>query len=202
MIIQASTKKQISVGGRGRYLIVRASSAPVYVSTDTLRPQRLQTGDRINVEQFNELFVEHHQSGDVTFDYQISDLEHKPAATDDIVIRKIIEPIQFEAHVKVDDGLQVKTILPAQMSTFDDITIQPGERVRLTRGGFHQVTIQVISDEMTKVRVGDVNAGASRGLLVMGSKSAIGSLSIDYTGELHAYNASETTAILTIMGVQ
>ncbi|SHO59140.1 YdcH family protein [Vibrio quintilis] len=202
MIIEAHTKKQISVGGRGRYLIVRASSAPVYVSTDTLRPQRLQTGDRINVEQFNELFVEHHQAGEVTFDYQISDLEHKPAATDDIVIRKIIEPIQFEAHVKVNDGLKVKTILPAQMSTFDDITIQPGERVRLTSGGFRQVTVQVISDAMTKVRIGDKSTTANRGLLAMGSQSAIGSLSIDFSGEVYGYNASETTAKLTVMGVK
>ncbi|CAM3708490.1 hypothetical protein VA7868_02928 [Vibrio aerogenes CECT 7868] len=202
MIVKPSQQIAISVGGRGRYLIVRSTSAPVFISADGLRPQRLQTGDRINVEQFEQMFIEHHQSDDVNFDYQISDLEHKPAATDDIVIRRIVEPIQFEAHVKVDDGLKVKTILPAQMSTFDDITIQPGESVRLTAGGFRQVTIQVISDEMTKVRIGDKSTGANRGLLVMGSKSAIGSLSIDYTGELYAYNASQTTAILTIMGVQ
>ncbi|SHO54479.1 hypothetical protein [Vibrio quintilis] len=202
MIIKPNHQTSIAVGGKGRYLIVRSTSAPVFISADGLRPQRLQTGDRINVEQFNQMFVEHRQTSDVNFDYQISDLEHKPAATDDIVIRRIVEPIQFEAHVSVNDGLKVQEITPSLMTALDDVTLPPGQSVRLTAGGFRQVTVQVISDELTPVRIGGGTVSATRGLLVLGSKSAIGSLSVDFSGAVHAYNASDKTAKLTIVGVK
>jgi len=202
MILQPNTDTPISVGGRGKYLIVRQTSAPVFIYADGLSPQRLESGDRINVLEFEKMYLNHRQTSAVDFDYQISDLEHKPASTSGLVVQRIIEPIQFEASVKVDDGLKVSIISPKQMSTHPDIEIAPQSKFKLSSGGAHQITVQVISDELTAVRVGDFNVAGNRGLLVTGNQHATGSISLDFSGELYAYNTSKTKARLAIFEVK
>ncbi|SIO96687.1 hypothetical protein [Vibrio spartinae] len=202
MILQPNTETPITVGGRGKYLIVRSTSAPVFISADGLKPQRLESGDRIQVTEFENMFLTHHSPDIVNFDYQISDLEHKPASTSGLVVQRIIEPIQFEASVRVADGLKVATISSSQMVTRPDIEIAPQTKAKLTSGGYRQVVMQVISDELTALRVGDFNVSGNRGALVIGSKAAIGSLSFDFSGELYAYNASSTPARLAVLEVK
>ncbi|ASA54420.1 hypothetical protein [Vibrio gazogenes] len=202
MILQPNTETPISVGGRGKYLIVRSTSAPVFISADGLSPQRLESGDRINVLEFEKMFLSHHSHKTVNFDYQISDLEHKPASTSGLVVQRIIEPIQFEASVRVEDGLKVATIPSSQMVTHPDIEITPQTKTKLTSGGYRQVVMQVISDELTDLRVGDFNVSGNRGALVIGSKAAIGSLSFNFSGELYVYNVSSNTARLAVLEVK
>ncbi|WFB46727.1 hypothetical protein [Vibrio coralliilyticus] len=202
MIIKPGTQTPISVGGRGQYLIVRSTSAPVFIGADNLKPQRLETGDRINVAEFDQMFLEHKMDRDVTFDYQISDIEVRPASTSGLVVQRIIEPIEFSATVKVADGLKTEALSPSSMTTTPDLTIAPGTRKKITSGGFRQVSIQVISDSVTTLRIGDFNVAADRGLLVMGSQHATGALSLDFTGELYAYNTSPSTARLSLVGVK
>lgn len=202
MILQPNVDTPIAVGGRGKYLIVRQTSAPVFVAADGLSPQRLESGDRVNVLEFEKMFLSHRQSYAVDFDYQISDLEHKPASTSGLVVQRIIEPIHFEATVKVQDGLKVATIAPQQMTTKPDITIEPQNKVKISAGGAHQITVQVISDEMTSVRLGDFNVTSNRGLLVYGSQITPGSMTLNCSGELYAYNASQSKARISVMEVK
>ncbi|KUI99923.1 hypothetical protein VRK_06360 [Vibrio sp. MEBiC08052] len=202
MILQPNTETPISVGGRGKYLIVRSTTAPVFISADGLKPQRLESGDRIQVTEFENMFLTHHSPDTVNFDYQISDLEHKPASTSGLVVQRIIEPLKFNAKVTVTDGQKVELISPSAMTTQPDIEIAAGEKARLTTGGYRQLTIQVISDEVTTLRIGDFNVSSNRGLMVMGSSNAVGSVSLDFSGELYAYNASATHARLTVTGVK
>ncbi|MEZ8102222.1 hypothetical protein [Vibrio bivalvicida] len=201
MELQPNKQTPISVGGKGKYLIVRSTSAPVFIGDDNLRPQRLESGDRINVSEFDKLFLEHKESQTVTFDYQISDLEVRPASTSGLVVQRIIEPIEFSATVSVADGLKVEPLSPAAMTTKPDIEIAPNAKVKICNSGFRKVSIQVISDEVTTLRVGDFNIASNRGLMVMGSKHATGSLSLEFTGELYAVNTSTSTARLSVVGV-
>ncbi|MYM58521.1 hypothetical protein GTG28_04725 [Vibrio sp. OCN044] len=202
MELQPGTQTPISVGGKGKYLIVRSTSAPVFISADSLRPQRLESGDRINVSEFDKMFLEHKAPQTVAFDYQISDLEVRPASTSGLVVQRIIEPIEFSATVRVEDGLRVEPLSPDTMTTKPDIEIAPNAKVKICNSGFRQVSIQVISDNVTVLRIGDFNIASNRGLMVMGSKHATGSLSLEYTGELYAVNTSASTARLSIVGVQ
>lgn len=201
MQLQPNTQTPISVGGKGKYLIVRSTSAPVFISSDNLRPQRVESGDRINVSEFDKMFLEHHQSQVVTFDYQISDLEVRPASTSGLVVQRIIEPIKFKATVHVADGLKTESLSSKEMTTKPDIEIAPNEKVKICGSGFREVLIQVISDEVTTLRVGDFSVASNRGLMVMGSKHATGSLSLKFTGELYAVNTSTSNARLSVVGV-
>lgn len=148
------------------------------------------------------MFLEHKAPQTVAFDYQISDLEVRPASTSGLVVQRIIEPIEFSATVHVGDGLKVEPLSPDTMTTKPDVEIAPNAKVKICNSGFRQVSIQVISDEVTTLRVGDFHIASNRGLMVMGSKHATGSLSLDYTGELYAVNTSASTARLSIVGVK
>ncbi|MDC5719433.1 hypothetical protein [Vibrio europaeus] len=202
MELQPGIQTQISVGGKGKYLIVRSTSAPVFIGADNLKPQRLETGDRITVTEFDRMYLEHRQSQTVTFDYQISDIEVRPASTSGLVVQRIIEPIEFSATVSVADGLKTEAIPAAQMSTTPDVEIAPNEKKKICIGGFREVLVQVISDDVTTLRVGDFNIAANRGLVVMGSKHATGALSLEFSGELYAVNTSASNARLTVVGVK
>lgn len=202
MILPPNTNTPIAVGGKGKYLIVRQTSAPVFISADGLSPQRLESGDRINVLEFRNMFLSHNQSKAVNFDYQVSDLEHKPASTSGLVVQRIIEPIQFEATVKVQDGLKVESIAPKQFVTQPDVEIAPQSKVKVTSSGAKHITAQVISDDFTTVRLGDFNVSGNRGLLLEGSRRAPGSLSLEYSGDLYVFNASQSTARICIVKVK
>ena len=202
MILQPNSHVAISVGGCGKYLIVRSTSAPIFIGADNLKPQRLETGDRINVTAFDKMFVENNGSYAVTFDYQISDLEMRPASTAGLVVQRIVEPITFEATVKVANGLKVEALPSTQLTSQSDIEVEPHTKVKVTNGGFSKVMLQVISDEVTELRVGDFNVSANCGLMLIGSRKAIGSLSVDFSGELFVYNASTTVARLALTGVK
>ena len=202
MILPPNTDTPISVGGRGKYLIVRQTSAPVFIFADGLSPQRLESGDRINVLEFEKMFLNHNQSKAVDFDYQVSDLEHKPASTSGLVVQRIIDPIQFEATVKVQDGLKVEGIAPKQFVTQPDMDIAPQTKVKVSGSGAKRITAQVISDQLTAVRLGDFSVSGNRGLLLEGNRSAPGSLSLEYSGDLYVFNASQTTARICIVKVK
>lgn len=202
MKLNPDTQTPISVGGKGKYLIVRTTSAPVFISADNLKPQRLESGDRINVTEFDKMFLEHRQSQTVTIDYQISDAEIRPASTSGIEVQRIVEPIQFRATVSVKDGLKVEPLSPNTLTTTPDIEIAPNTKMKIGNSGFKKVSVQVISDDVTTLRIGDFSVASNRGLLVMGSKQATGALSLDFSGELYAYNASQSTARLSVVGVK
>ena len=204
MELKPNVQTPISVGGQGRYLIVRSSDAPVFISADNLKPQRLESGDRIDITVFNEMYLEHHQPQTVAFDYQVSDIDFRPASTSGLVVQRIIEPIEFSATVRVGDGLKVEQIAPQAPLSKPDRVIRPKtkERIVSPSEGFKSVMVQVISDEYTVLRVGGSNVGAQCGLMVSGYKDATGVISVDCAGDIWVYNASNAPAIIALMGVK
>lgn len=201
--IQPNNRFDFNVGGVGKFLLIRFADSGVLLASDDFRASGVQTGDAINVAEFDAMRFEN-ESGEVAkVEYQISDLPVQTNATQNITIQRIIEPIQFEASVKVVDGLQVETIAPAQLNSLADIEISAGQTVKVSSNllGRKQTAIQVISDDVTLLRVGGANVSASRGAVLNGSILAPAATVIDSSAEVYLHNASGSLAKVSVTEV-
>ncbi|MGI2932280.1 hypothetical protein [Vibrio fluvialis] len=181
------------VGNSGKYLLIRFTDHGVSLGSDNFRSQGIQTGDAINVEAHSVMRFENGTEQTVSVDYQITDLKVATNATQNLVIQRIIDPIQFEASVKVVDGLKVDVIAAASLNSLPDITIQPGETVKVTSNAANRekVAIQVISESVTTLRVGGANVAVNVGALLVGSVNAPASMSVDTSGDVWVFNTSQ-----------
>lgn len=201
--IEPKGRFDFNVGGKGKFLIIRNADENVKLASDDFRASGISTGDAINVTEYDEMRFENESDKAAQVDYQISDLPVQTNATQNLTIQRIIEPIQFEASVKVVDGLKVELISPNQLSSLPDKTIQPGQTVKLSSNalGRKQSAVQVISDDVTLLRVGGANVDASSGAILKGSITALASTVIDSAADVYAYNASNTEAKVSVTEV-
>lgn len=198
--LQPNAGHRFDVGGTGKYLLIRFADENVTLSSDAFREAGIQTGDTIDVADFNAMQFNNRSSAPVKIDYQISDLKVATNATQRITVQRIIEPIQFNASVKVKDGLKVETIAPAALISQRDKVIPAFGKLKLTsnRHKRKQITVQVISDELTALRIGGENVAADCGALVLGSKHAPSALSVDTSAAVFAFNNSSTEARVSV----
>ncbi|WP_046030544.1 hypothetical protein [Vibrio vulnificus] len=201
--IQPNDHFDFNVGGAGKYLLIRYADTGVFLASDSFRPSGIQTGDAINVTEFDAVRFENESVSVAKVEYQISDLPVQTNATQNITIQRIIEPIQFEASVKVVDGLKVELIAPNQLVSAQDKTIAPGQTAKVTSNalGRKQTAIQVISDEATTLRIGGANVAENVGALLRGSISAVASMVIESGAEVYVFNGSNTTATVSVTEV-
>ncbi|MGR5278804.1 hypothetical protein ACPV5J_19135 [Vibrio rotiferianus] len=201
--VQPNDRFDFNVGGVGKFLLIRFADSGVLLASDDFRASGVQTGDAINVAEFDAMRFEN-ESGEVAkVEYQISDLPVQTNATQNITIQRIIEPIQFEASVKVVDGLQVEVIASSGMDSLPDKTVNAGQTVTINSNklGRKQTLIQVISDDVTALRVGGAGVSANAGALLKGSINAPASMVIDNAAPVYVHNASATAAKISVTEV-
>ncbi|MGR5276504.1 hypothetical protein ACPV5J_07485 [Vibrio rotiferianus] len=192
-----------NVGGKGQYLIIRNAADNVHLASDYFRSSGISTGDAINVSEYDAMRFENGSDSVATVEYQISDLPIQTNATQNLTITRIIEPIQFEASVKVVDGLQVEVIASSGMDSLPDKTVNAGQTVTINSNklGRKQTLIQVISDDVTALRVGGAGVSANAGALLKGSINAPASMVIDNAAPVYVHNTSATAAKISVTEV-
>lgn len=201
--VQPNNHFAFNVGGKGKFLLIRFADSGVLLASDDFRASGVQTGDAINVAEFDAMRFEN-ESGEVAkVEYQISDLPVQTNATQNITIQRIIEPIQFEASVKVVDGLKVEPLVPSSLNSMSDVEIQAGQRIKVSSNvlGRKKTVIQVISDDVTTLRVGGENVSGNTGALLQGSILAIASVEIDSSADVYLFNASSSLATVSVTEV-
>ena len=115
---------------------------------------------------------------------------------------RIKEPIKVTASATVENGT-MHVISGANLSTNDDVTIEAGQAKRLSSLNSERkaLLVQVISPSRTQLRLGDSTVSNGRGVVLAGSMSAPGSMPIETSGELWAFNESGEEATVSVMEV-
>ncbi|MET2901415.1 hypothetical protein ABXV22_24440 [Vibrio rotiferianus] len=192
-----------NVSSKGKYLLIRASDSGVVLGSDDFRSTGIQTGDAINVSEFDAMRFENPTDETLRVEYQVSDLPISTNATQNIEIQRIIEPIEFEATVKLEDGLKVEPIAPTRLNSLPDKEIQAGQTVKVTSNETDrkQTVIQVHSDNVTLLRIGGVNVNANTGAILSGSVHAMASTVIDSSADVYLHNTASTVAKVSVTEV-
>lgn len=117
-------------------------------------------------------------------------------------IDRIKEPIQVTASATVENGT-VHVISGANLVISDDVTINAGQAKRLSGLNSERkaLLVQVISSSRTQLRLGDSSVSQGRGIVLAGSISAPGSMPVETSGELWAFNESSEPATISVMEV-
>jgi len=117
-------------------------------------------------------------------------------------IDRIKEPIQVTASATVENGT-VHVISGANLAISDDVTINAGQAKRLSGLNSERkaLLVQVISSSRTQLRLGDSSVSQGRGIVLAGSISAPGSMPVETSGELWAFNESSEPATISVMEV-
>ncbi|NOH85903.1 hypothetical protein F0249_19130 [Vibrio sp. 03-59-1] len=201
--IQAGASFPFDVAKQGKYLIIRSLTKSVMLESDSFRGLSLDSGDAVDVSEFGAMRFENNHAEAVSIDYQISDLKVQTQAMQNIVVQRIIDPIQFEASVRVEDGLKIELIASSRLSSAPDMTLQAGEVKRVTSNASNrkQTLIQVLSDSPTLLRVGAANVAANIGAVLHGSISAPASTVIDSSADVYLFNASDSSAKVSVTEV-
>ncbi|MCR9640807.1 hypothetical protein NB496_09205 [Vibrio alginolyticus] len=201
--IEPQGRFDFNVGGKGKFLLIRNTDDGVKLASDDFRASGISTGDAINVAEYDGMRFENDSHVVVEVEYQISDLPIQTSVTQNLTIKRIIEPIQFEASVRVVDGLKVEVIASSGMDSLPDKTINAGQTVSVSsnKEGRKQTLIQVISDDVTTLRVGGAGVSANAGALLKGSINAPASMVIDNAAEVYIHNASAKAAKISVTEV-
>lgn len=101
-----------NAGQSGKYLILRDTTHSLLLQGDTMRPVEIFGGDTVDVSAFDKLELNNHQSVDVTFEYQVSDLlimtkAQKISVNNALLVSEIEKPVQVK---KVQDPVQVSEV--------------------------------------------------------------------------------------------
>ncbi|MEZ9043208.1 MULTISPECIES: hypothetical protein [unclassified Vibrio] len=101
-----------NAGQSGKYLILRDTTHSLLLQGDTMRPVEIFGGDTVDVSAFDKLELNNHQSVDVTFEYQVSDLlimtkAQKISVNNALLVSEIEKPVHVR---KVQDPVQVSEV--------------------------------------------------------------------------------------------
>lgn len=205
MIINVVAGQEFPLSLEGQYLYLRAARGDVDFYRDA-------SGERFTLNRTAVYRVKGGELGRLIvtprFTGEIEVLtgwgEFNPPSDDsNLTIQRIIEPIQFEASVNVNDGQKVEVMKPTRLNTLPDRLVSAGERVRVTSNsqGRQSTLLQVISDELTALRVGGSDVSANAGALLVGALDMPASTVIETSAAVWVYNASKTAAKISVTEV-
>ncbi|AXN32283.1 hypothetical protein [Vibrio coralliilyticus] len=182
LTLQPKEIRQHSVGN-DRFLIVRSATRYIWVVSDGGERIRVEGGDRLDISPFKKISVENPHHIAVTVEYQFTRRDLKPSG----------------AATSTNE-----TKAPQEFATAPHITIARGEKELLVpaNGSRVEVLIQNISQVEGEAMIGDVNVAPDVGLPVMGNRRNPAGLTINGSGDLWAYNNSETPVTLAVMEVR
>ncbi|MCC4859639.1 hypothetical protein [Vibrio splendidus] len=88
-----------NAGQSGKYLILRETTHSFLLQGDAMRPIEIFAGDTVDVSRFDKLELHNHQTVDVTFEYQVSDVlimtkAQKISVNNALLVSEIEKPIQ------------------------------------------------------------------------------------------------------------
>jgi len=201
--IPAGEQFDFDVTAKGRNLLLRSVSKTVFLESDDFRGLILESGDAVDVGDYGEMrFINLHDVA-ITVSYQISDLNVINQAQQNVIIQRIIEPIQFEASVRVVDGLKVDPMSPSQLFTIADQTIEAGSTLKVSseRTNRKETAIQVISELETTLRIGNSSVNAGSGALLSGSIQNPAAFTVNSSAAVYVHNTSNTAATVAVLEV-
>lgn len=194
--LQPGVPKRFATG-KNKWLIVRECAEFVYLCSERQAKIRLEFGDKLDVSQMGEVELVNPHSVPVKIIYQLSQVDMS------------VQP-RFEAKLsesvavsEIRSVVSVNAVSAQNFVTRDHIEIQPLATKRLVYPSAtrKETLIQNISPNEAEARVGDINIGATRGLVLHGSAENIGAMGIDGGGELFAYNNSSSVLKLAVFEV-
>lgn len=209
MKITLSANERRPIPSQGKYLVVRSAEKPFLIQDPTsgLPETEVRAADNIELVDVKTLFAINPHDVAITVDLHISAFPIRTNDGGSVTISggsidRINESIQVTASATVKNGT-MHVISGASIADSTDKTIAAGQRIRMADSNPNRkaLVLQVISASKTTLRVGSDAVSANRGALVAGSLSAPAVMPIETTAELWAYNASDTTATVTVLEV-
>jgi hypothetical protein len=199
MIIAPHSK--FNLASTSRYFNVLTASRAFQISSvhQGLEKTTVKSGHSYDLNGVDIIDIHNDGNDDLVVEFEVSELKTVSGSNSGIeivnapTIKKIVEPIT--AHTK--------SVNPVTLQTAIDIVLAPGERKKLVDASVsrYEFLIQNISGTRTFVRVGDDSVSAVKGLIVVGSRNAPATMSLNCGGAVYAYNDSGQQAILSILEV-
>ena len=192
----------------GRYLEVRSATGEIEISGNGLAVMRLSSGEQVDLHDIEKIKVRNVSGSANIVDLQtFSHLKVGNSVTDVAItnipsIQRIEEAIQVTAQATVENGT-MHVILGTTIADSPDISINAKSKKLLLAANSDRkaVLIQVISSKKTQLRIGGVSVTAGRGAVVAGSINAIGSMPIETSGAIYAFNESSEQAKVAIVEI-
>jgi hypothetical protein len=200
MIIAPHSK--FNLASTSRYFNILTANRSFQISSvhQGLEKTTVKSGHSYDLNGVDVIDLHNDGNDDLVLEFEVSDLKTVSGSNNGVeivnapTIKEIVNPIT--AHTK--------SLNPVTLQTEIDITLVPGERKKLVDASVsrYELLIQNISGTRTFVRVGDGSVSAVKGLIVVGSRNAPATMSLNTGGAVYAYNDSGEQAVLSILEVK
>lgn len=183
----------------GQFILIDSAYASVRVIVNN-QSYLMNAGDQLELDEFKEITLENTTGNLNRVQIRCGMGKFSPRVDHQQVQITDLPPMQ------VAEGQKVTTEKnnPVSGASLEDVVIPSGEkrRVLTTDSSRYELLIQNISEDSTTLRIGDENVSERCGLLMGGSQRAVGTISLNYGGDLYVYNASSTAAKISIFEVR
>lgn len=205
-ILQPSESFTYETDG-SKWLEVRYSSGEIEVSSPTLNPVRLSSGEVYDVSGSSKLTIinvsgEENTISLQTFDrLKVGNLATDVAVTNKVVIDRIEQALTVNAQFDSNNAIHV--VSGGTYKAHADKTVNAKQSRELLPANANRkfATIQLISGAVTPVRIGDATVAANVGSYVSGSLAKPATIEIKTTDAIHAFNDADSEANFTITEV-
>ncbi|KJY93964.1 hypothetical protein TW84_01585 [Vibrio neptunius] len=196
MILQPGEIKRISVT-RYRWLIVREAQDHFYVQSDNRERTRIDAGDRLNIQEFNELELSNPRTTPINVVYQLT--EHDIETTPPVNL-KVADAM---AVTEVRSVVDTREVSAQSFTTPAHLTIDQGKRVRLCQASAsrREIIIQNISANECEAMLGGQDVSSVNGLSVMGDRQNPAGMTLTGGAELWAFNNGSGPLKLAVLEV-
>ncbi|MGY3689077.1 hypothetical protein ACXAAV_20565 [Vibrio coralliilyticus] len=196
MILQPGEVKRISVA-RYRWLIVREASDYFFVQSDNSERTRIDAGDKLNIDELNELELSNPRTTPTHVVYQLTEREIE---TTPPVNLKVADAM---AVTEVRTIVNTREVSPQSFTSAAHVDIEPGKSRRLCQASASrkEIVVQNISTNECEAMLGGQTVSAVNGLSILGDRQSPGGMTLNGGGELWAFNNGSGPLKLAVLEV-
>ncbi|WP_102796765.1 hypothetical protein [Bowmanella denitrificans] len=207
-VIKLNPGQELDIGTPAKFLSVINANGQFVIESPAFGKVAGKVGRQYVLENVGNVTFINPTDGILDIDYEIANIQIFGAGNGTVsidnkpTIQRIEEAIQVEAQATVEDG-KMRQIQPNVLAAINQQTIPAGavrQFVPARDNTNRRVTIQVISEALTVLRIGaDNTITQTQGAIVAGSLDAIGTAVLDTASAIWLRNTSDTDAIVTGM---
>ncbi len=170
----------------GEYLYIESGKVQVTVQPAG-QTYDLQERDKIKVSPYEHLTIVSRSEAVQTVSIRAGLGDFIPAGHGKEV--SVVGGVSIKEPVDLAAGTKLITMPAKELNDHADLTIPPLSRKRLVAANDRQkLIIQIDASELVLCRVGSAGVSAGRGMRIYGGDGQIGTLTLDLSGEIWAYN--------------
>lgn len=172
--------------GNSNYLLMRSSEHYLILRSDRTEEERIYSGDTVNIADLGEIELYNPHPSHVTFEVQFSQRQITQLSGGESSISGSINEIKGVVHTEAQTN--------GVFNTPPWVTVDIGQTVQLSQSNEtrRELIIQNVSQVELAAHIGDNNVDDQSGLILIGQKGAPQALILDTSGDVFAYNPSDT----------